>query len=354
MPEDMRRPYLLILATAILAAPIPVAAQVTIDPNALNALGPASLPEPPPASPTASTAAAHRSHRYRSRHLARAEHAHHHGAATAVAGNAPAKTPNAAKPAAAIPGAVALEHPKNLGPSFTSLPPLPQAAPPLPAPPPVVIAVPQAKPAAPKPVETAQASPSPAPSVAPKPAAPKPLPPSAATPMPPQLALPAGVPPPPAPPPGRLAEATPGPNGAGPPAAGPPATASPPAAPAAAPDALPKGADLMTLPFSLQESDLPATEAAMLRDFTQRHGTETQYIVRAYASAPAGDDDPSTPRRVALARAQSVASALLDSGAQADEVRLLALGNAGGSPPNRVEVIAMPPPSGHTASQSSP
>jgi hypothetical protein len=341
MPEDMRRPYILILATAILAAPIPVAAQVTIDPNALNALGPASLPEPPPASP----AAAHRSHRYRSRHLARAEHAHHHGAATAVASTA--ATPKASKSGAGVPGEVALEHPKNLGPSFTSLPPLPQAAPPLPAPPPVVIAVPKVKPPAPKPVETAQASPSPALSLAPKPAAPKPPPPSAATPMPPQLALPAGVPPPPAPPAARLAEATPGPPAAS-------ATASPPAAPVAPPDALPKGADLMTLPFSLQDSDLPATEAAMLRDFAQRHGTETRYIVRAYASAPAGDDDPSTPRRVALARAQSVASALLDSGAQPDEVRLLALGNAGGSPPNRVEVIAMPPPSGHTASQSSP
>jgi hypothetical protein len=309
MPEDMRPPYHLILATAILAAPIPVAAQVTIDPNALNALGPASLPEPPPA---ASPTAGHRSHRYRSRHLARAARDHGPGAGTAVAST----------------GAVAVEHPKNLGPSFTSLPPLPQAPPPLPAPPPIVTA-------APKPVETAQAAPSHAPSPPPKPAPP----------MPPQLALPAGVPPPPVPPPARLAETTPGPPAAEPPAAEPPA---------AAPDALPKGADLMTLPFSAQDSDLPPSEAAMLRDFAQRHGTETQYIVRAYAAAPPGDDDPSTPRRVALARAQSVASALFESGAQPDTVRLLALGNAGGSPPNRVVVIAMPPPSGHTPSQSSP
>ena len=165
--------------------------------------------------------------------------------------------------------------------------------------------------------------------------------------MPPQLALPAAVPPP-----ARLAEATPGPPAAGPPVAA--GTASPAPAPANAPDALPKGADLLTLPFFVQDSDLPPAETAMLRDFTQRHGADTQYIVRAYASAPPGDDDPSTPRRIALARAQSVASALFDSGAQPDAVRLLALGDAGGSPPNRVEVIAMPPPSGHTASQSSP
>ncbi len=339
----MRRPYHLILATAILAAPMPVAAQVTIDPNALNALGPSPLPEPPPASASAH----HRSHRYRSRHLARAEREHRHGAVTAVASNAPAASPNAPNSNATAPGAVVLEHPKNLGRSFTSLPPLPQAPPPLPAPPPVVTAAPpKAKPAAAKPVETAQATPKPA---TPKPAAPQPP-----TALPPQLALPAGVPPPPPPPttpppPARLAEAT-----AGPPAAAAPAPAPAPAPTAAAPNALPKGADLLTLPFFVQDSDLPAAETAMLRDFTQRHGTGTQYIVRAYASAPPGDDDPSTPRRIALARAQSVASALFDSGAQPDAVRLLALGDAGGSPPNRVEVIAMPPPSGHTASQSSP
>jgi hypothetical protein len=347
MPQDMRRPYHLILATAILASPLPVAAQVTIDPNALNALGRSSLPEPPPAA----APAGHRSHRYRSRHLARSERAHRHGAATAIASNPPATTPNAPTSNATAPGAVALEHPKNLGPSFTSLPPLPQVPPPLPAPPPVVTAAaPKVKPAAPKPVETAQAAPSPAP----QPAAPKPVakvaasaPPPPTTAVPPQLALPAAVPPP-----ARLAEATPGPPAAGPPVAA--GTASPAPAPANAPDALPKGADLLTLPFFVQDSDLPPAETAMLRDFTQRHGADTQYIVRAYASAPPGDDDPSTPRRIALARAQSVASALFDSGAQPDAVRLLALGDAGGSPPNRVEVIAMPPPSGHTASQSSP
>jgi hypothetical protein len=104
----------------------------------------------------------------------------------------------------------------------------------------------------------------------------------------------------------------------------------------------------------VQESDLPAAESSMLRDFTQRHGPNAQYIVRAFASQPAGDDDPSTPRRIALARAQSVQAALLDSGAEPAMVRLLALGNAGGTPANRVEVIAMPPASGHTAPQSSP
>jgi hypothetical protein len=104
----------------------------------------------------------------------------------------------------------------------------------------------------------------------------------------------------------------------------------------------------------VQESDLPPAEVAMLRDFGQRPGADEQYIVRAFASAPAGDDDPSTPRRISLARAQTVSAALLDAGVPPDRVRLLALGTTGGAPADRVEVIAMPPASGHTASQPSP
>jgi hypothetical protein len=147
--------------------------------------------------------------------------------------------------------------------------------------------------------------------------------------------LPDGVPPPPTP--SRLAEATPAPA-------------------AAQPSPLPAGADRLTLPFFVQESDLPPAETAMLRDFAARHGADAHYVIRAYATPPAGDDDPSTPRRIALMRAQSVASALTDSGIQADQVRLLALGDAGGAPADRVEVIAMPPSSGHTnsATDSSP
>jgi outer membrane protein OmpA-like peptidoglycan-associated protein len=284
----MRRTYQFLLATAIVAAPLPVAAQVSVDLNALNRLGAASLPTPPP--PRAAL------HRYRhTRHLlAHTEPGGLDGRATAVATAAPT-------------GPDAIEHPANLGPSFASLPLLPGAAPPA-------------------------------------------LPPAltdAATP----LALPTGAPPPPhalaAPAskpatPARLAEATP------------PPPAARPAPQRAAPDALPKGADGLTLPFFVDESDLPAAETAMLRDFAGRYGAAAHYIVRAFATSPAGDDDPSTPRRIALARAQSVATALAGSGVPPDRVRLLALGSAGGTPPDRVEVIAIPPSSGHTNIDSSP
>jgi hypothetical protein len=346
----MRRTYHLLLAAAIVAAPMPVAAQVSVDLNALNGLGGAPLPAPPPSAPLAGT-------RYHRR-------THHFAPRTAVAAERETPRASASTVAAATPppaGPETIEHPTNLGPSFTSLPALPGAVPPLPPKPKSVETA--SAPPKPKPVEAASAPPKPKPvetaSTPPRPkpvetavAVPKPAPvpkaasaTAAAAPAAPALALPSAVPPPPATP-GRLAEATPAPPAAQ--AAPQPATAQPPN------NTLPKGADRLTLPFFVQQSDLPAAEGAMLRDFAQRYGPGAQYIVRAFATPPAGDDDPSTPRRIALARAQSVAAALTRSGVQPDRVRLLALGNAGGAPADRVEVIAMPPSSGHTSSDSSP
>ncbi|MBW4024849.1 MAG: hypothetical protein HIU92_17270, partial [Proteobacteria bacterium] len=211
----------------------------------------------------------------------------------------------------------------------TSLPPLPGAAPPLPPPPPTL----------PPPAAVAKA--------APAQAAPPPAP---ATAVPPQLALP-GSPPPP-----RLAETTPAPPAAAPPPPAAKTAAAPAEAPtqATAPETLPKGADSLTLPFSPQQSDLPGAENAILRNFAQRYGPGAEYIIRAFASAPAGDNDPSTPRRTSLARAQTVAAALAASGVPQKRVRLLALGDTGGKIADRVQVIAMPPASRHTASDSSP
>jgi outer membrane protein OmpA-like peptidoglycan-associated protein len=326
----MRRTYQFLLATAIVAAPLPVAAQVSVDLNALNRLGAASLPAPPPSAPFSR-------HRYHhTRHLlAHTEPGGQHGKATAVATAIPSA-------ATAPTGPDAIEHPANLGASFASLPSLPGAAPPMPPPPSALTPtlsgaatpaapapVAQVKAPAAKPAETAAAA---------GPAAPMLALPTGAPPPPPALAAPASKPATPA----RLAEATP------------PPPAARPAPQHAAPDALPKGADRLTLPFFVDESDLPATENAMLRDFAGRYGGAAHYIVRAFATSPAGDDDPSTPRRIALARAQSVATALLASGVQPDRLRLLALGSAGGTPPDRVEVIAMPPSSGHTNTDSSP
>jgi hypothetical protein len=322
----MRRIHHCLLAITILAVPMPVAAQVSVDVNALSRLGPTDLPAPPPASPKAA-----KRHHGAMRHLAaQSRHGSHHGAGhNGASGPTTAVADAAAAPVPVPAGPRTIEHPGNLGPSFASLPALPGAAPPVPAPPHV---------------ETAHAPPKPTAKPAPDIATATPTPPP---PPPPPLALPVSVPPPPAPP-AMLAETTPAP----------PAARLPmpqPAAPQpAAPNALPKGADRLTLPFSVRDRDLPSTENGMLRNFATRYGATTQYVVRAFASAPAGDDDPSTPRRISLARAQSVAAALIDSGVPPDRVRLLALGSAGGTPTDRVEVIAMPPSSGHTDPQSSP
>jgi hypothetical protein len=306
----MRRIRHCLLATAIAAAPMPVAAQVTVDLNALNGLDVASLPGAPPSAPASVLGGHHRRH-----NLARAEREgpdHETVARTKTSDVAAA----AHLPPAGLDG---IEHPANLGPSFTSLPVLPGAAPPVPAPPAPQIAKPQIA----KPVETASATPKPTPT--PEPAVPL-------------LALPDSVPPPPPATPSRLAEATPAPQAAAPQ----PAT----------PNALPVGADRLTLPFFVRENDLPPAESAMLRDFVQRHGADAHYVIRAFASPPAGDDDPSTPRRIALMRAQSVAAALTESGIEPDRLRLLALGDAGGAPADRVDVIAMPPSVGHTQTNS--
>jgi outer membrane protein OmpA-like peptidoglycan-associated protein len=319
----MRRIYQFLLATAIVAAPLPVAAQVSVDLNALNGLGAANLPAPPPSAPLAVHGYHHRRHR-----LARTERISPHASETPVASAPP--TPA---------GPETIEHPANLGPSFASLPALPGAAPPVPSPPPPAL-ISAVHPASPVPAATSKPpeKPTPAKPVETASAAPALALPGAVPPQPSALAAPALAPTSPT----RLAEATP------------PPPAAQPAPARAAPNTLPKGADRLTLPFTVDDSDLAPPENAMLRDFAGRYGGNAQYIIRAFATSPAGDDDPSTPRRIALSRAQSVATALLASGVQPGRVRLLALGNAGGTPADRVEVIAMPPLSGHTNTDSSP
>ncbi|HTI03410.1 MAG TPA: hypothetical protein VL752_20890 [Acidisoma sp.] len=350
----MRRFHSFLLATATLALPLPAAApamaQVSVDPNALNALGSPVLPAPP------------RGARPGPAHHARPAHkATHHktgqGRTHQETGTASApKSPESAAPSPPAAATGPTEQQKGLGPSFTTLPTLPGAAPPIPAKPKPVAppAAPPPKAAQPKAAQPAAvpANPAgasvalprgapPAPPVVPQAVAPQP-PAKSANPPGAPLALPGAPPPAPA-------------------ATQPKAAAAPPAAPTqgqtkgnALPNALPSGADRMTLPYSGQDTDLPAAESAMLTAFVHRYGPEAQYSVQAFASVPAGDDDPSTPRRIALERARTVQSVLLAAGAKPNQVRLLARGNAGGTPPDRVEVVAIPPAPGHTPPSSAP
>ncbi len=337
-----------LVAMALLAAPMPALAQVTVDPNALNALGGPDLPPPPAvAQPAPPPGALHGMHR---RH-------HRTGMAAPSAMIKPATPqPAAPEPAAAQTATASLPAPARetesktgLGSSFTTLPVLPQAVPALPAPPKITVDQPPAKKPAP-----------PQPAAAPKPAAPRPLPPKAVAAMPATAlpALPTAAPPaapklaapqPAAPRSVAVASANP--------AASQPAASQPvapqPTAPKPPANSLPPGADQIVFPFSAEDTDLSGAEPALIRDFVLHHGKDTLYVVRAFATQPQGDDDPSSPRRIALFRAQAVQSALMDAGAGPTHVRLLALGNAGGTPPNRVELIAMPPANGHNPPSSS-
>ena len=365
----MRRTRPFLLATFILAAPLPAAvqaaAQVTVDPNALNKLGSTSLPAPPPAQGTSPATPSHRVWHRPRHHMAGTGHKTHPAPEGTTVGAtpplpatpppAPAKTAPGAKPAVILPpAATKTENRANLGSSFEAVPVLPGAIPAMPVPPKITVETPAPK--KPKPPKATPDAASPAVPVPPPSEAPPPADLSPATPAP-AVAAPA-VP------------VTPAPQPAAPQPAAPPVTAPKPpvapAAPAPAPiktpasnqNSLPPGADLMTLPYTGQETDASGAVPALIRDFVTRHGTTVLYIVRAYASQPKGDDDPSTPRRLALMRAQGVAAALQDAGVDPIHIRLLALGNSTGNPGNapteRVDLIAMPPATGHSASSSSP
>lgn len=324
-------------------AALPAAAQVTIDPNALNRLGGAqALPVPPAPLP------APRRHSHPRPHPAYGQAAMAQGGptkarSTAHAPGAPASSASASRahasgaeasgggpPAAAN----ATVHASGLGPSFATLPSLPGVAPPLPPPPHIVTAPPPPAHAAARPAKPPSA---PAP-------APIPAPTVAASAVPAPAVVPAAPP------------ATPPASAAAPKPATPQPATPQPATPtaAAAPAALPRGADRLTLPYTGTETALPAAERAILRDFVRQYGPGAQYQVNAFASQPAGDSDPSTPRRIALERARGLTPVMVAAGASADHIRLITRGNAGGTPADRVEVIAIPPQAGHTAPAPSP
>jgi hypothetical protein len=296
----MRRFFPLFLPVILASAPLGAQAQVTVDLNALDRLG-GGLPVPPESKPH------HLLPRHRHRALAR---------------SAPIQG-KAAPPTAVATGTGAGKTPPS---SVSALTTIATAPPPLPAP---MSATPaQPKPWVPPPL------PGPEPKAAAVPPAVKPAAPEV---NPPELALPGAAPALPAP---RLATATPPLPAASPPTPGKPTPATVATSAAAA---LPPGSDKITLPFLVQDTDLPPAEQAMLRDFARNRSSRSmQYVVSAYAAAAAGDDDPSTPRRLALSRAQAVQAALLEAGVPGGRIRLLALGDAGGSPPNRVEVVASP------------
>jgi len=107
--------------------------------------------------------------------------------------------------------------------------------------------------------------------------------------------------------------------------------------------------------FGPTRADLnPATEAA-IRSFARPLRSGDQSInVLAYAAG--GPDDPSTPRRLSLARALAARAVLINEGIASTRIYVRALGAAGGDgPPDRVDLTTgTSTPSATTSNASAP
>lgn len=92
--------------------------------------------------------------------------------------------------------------------------------------------------------------------------------------------------------------------------------------------------------FGPDRTDLnPVTEAA-LREFA-RSMRESEAAINVHASAAGGPEDPSTPRRLSLARALAARAVLISEGIPSARIYVRALGAAGGNgPADRVDVTS--------------
>ncbi len=149
-----------------------------------------------------------------------------------------------------------------------------------------------------------------APPKTPKPALPAEPPPIAA--LPPPIAVPVAKPPPP--PPVPVAADAPG-----------------------VATGLPTG---IRVTFGPDRSDLNAATVAALRDFAAQVKPNEQTSIDILAYAAGGPDDPSTPRRVSLARALAARAVLISEGIASVRIYPRALGTtAGDGPPDRVDLL---------------
>ncbi|HEY1932034.1 MAG TPA: OmpA family protein [Acetobacteraceae bacterium] len=188
-----------------------------------------------------------------------------------------------------------------------------------------------ARPAAPIPTPPAPVTPS-APSGVVTPSARPGATPVAPTASPPTATLPAAPPPvatiaPVAPPPAPANPAKPPP---------------PPPVVATATTAAAKMPAGLQLTFASDASDLSPDSAAAIKQLvvTTPSGGDTTFNVLAYAAGAA--NDPSEPRRLSLARALAVRSALIADGVSSARIYVRALGAQGGSgPADRADIEVM-------------
>ena len=149
---------------------------------------------------------------------------------------------------------------------------------------------------------------------------------------------------PPAP---AVSEAAPPPVGSPPPPT--PAPAAPVAAPATAPPPPPPPAVATKQPaaasirilFARDQSELNPAGIDAVKGLikTASAGDAAGFTVSAYADGVA--DDPSSGRRLSLARARAARAALIDNGIPSSQITVRALGGrVGEGPPDRVDIVA--------------
>ncbi len=163
-------------------------------------------------------------------------------------------------------------------------------------------------------------------------------------PVPNNQAAAAPTPPPPAPAPApALPEQVPETASVSP-IAPPVATAPPPPPPVSAQAttaAAPTPAGLR-LTFAEGQSDLSPDSAASIKQFAAAAPTAASATFNVQAYAPGAKDDPSSARRLSLARAMAVRSALVADGVASARIFVRALGAQYGSgPPDRVDIDIM-------------
>jgi len=124
---------------------------------------------------------------------------------------------------------------------------------------------------------------------------------------------------------------------------------APPAMPAVVADAPGLASKInggMRITFGADRTDLNAATSAAIRSMAHvAHATPTSPVnVLAYAAGMA--DDPSTPRRLALARALAARAVLVNEGIPSTRIYVRALGatTTAGLPADRVDVVVGPAP----------
>ncbi|MDP9095036.1 MAG: hypothetical protein M3N26_00535 [Pseudomonadota bacterium] len=104
--------------------------------------------------------------------------------------------------------------------------------------------------------------------------------------------------------------------------------------------AIPNG---LRVSFGTDRADLSPATAAALTQFADGLVAQPTASINLFAYAAGSPDDPSTPRRLSLQRALAARAVLMKAGIPSPRIYPRALGPAGGSEPDRVDVVTGSP-----------